>query len=474
MEDVAGAVEDDQPRAGDLARERLAVSDREERVGGAVDDERRDGDRWEAVAPRRAPVDEGVVLRARPGARAGDVALDQRPDARLVERALAPERPDVGDDVLDDRARVGPVDVGAGKERGIGVGDRREVAARARRRRAQQHERSGAVRVVEDERLRERATHRRAAHVGARDPVAVEDARGVGDEVRAAVVRPARRAGGRAAGVAVVVAHDEAPARRERRTERIVPPQHRRAHAHDQQHRRVAGVAERLGAQLDPIPLDDPLAHVGADPHDGRNSSPRVLSFASMLLSKRTVTTPDGRRVEVSVDWTRRPVRLPHAYRRRNWRKDAQDSLTGLDVPGGGGGHHGGGGGGGLDGVGADCAVAIAALIALVIAGLLVWFVIWPLLAIATELAVVATIAAAGLVGRVFFGRPWVIEAVDAGGERRWQVRGMAAARRTIDEIADQLGAGMDPHPGEAEPVGLPAGGAGVSPHASGQTASYE
>jgi hypothetical protein len=175
-----------------------------------------------------------------------------------------------------------------------------------------------------------------------------------------------------------------------------------------------------------------------------------------MLLSKRTVTTPDGRSVEVSVDWTRQPVRLPHAYRRRGWRKDVEDSMTGLDVPGGGGAHHGGGGGVPGD-IGADFAVAIAALVVLVVAGVLVWFVIWPLLAIATELAVVATIAIAGLVGRVFFGRPWVIEAVDANAERRWQVRGMAAARRTIDEIAGQLAAGTDPHPGEAEPVGSPA-----------------
>jgi hypothetical protein len=192
-----------------------------------------------------------------------------------------------------------------------------------------------------------------------------------------------------------------------------------------------------------------------------------------MLLSKRTVTTPDGRRVEVSVDWTRRPVRLPHAYRRRGWREDAKDSMTGLDVPGGGGGHH-GAGGGGIGDIGADFAVAIAALVALAIAGVLVWFVIWPLLAIATELAVVATLAIAGLVGRVFFGRPWVIEAVDGSGERRWQVRGMAAARRTIDEIADQLAAGTEPHPNEAEPVGLPAGGASVSIRAPGDAASSE
>jgi hypothetical protein len=197
-----------------------------------------------------------------------------------------------------------------------------------------------------------------------------------------------------------------------------------------------------------------------------------------MLLSKRRVTAPDGRRFEVSVDWTRRPLRLPHAYRRRGWRRDVGDSMTGLDVPSGGG-HHGGGGGGGLVGdIGADFAVAIAALVALVVAGLLVWFVIWPLLALATELAVVVTIAIAGLVGRVFFGRPWVIEAVGDGGERRWQVRGMAGARRTIDTIADQLAAGLEPVPDEAEPVGLRAVGAGVERIGAGSggpgSASYE
>jgi hypothetical protein len=203
-----------------------------------------------------------------------------------------------------------------------------------------------------------------------------------------------------------------------------------------------------------------------------------------MLLSKRTVTTPDGRRIEVSVDWTRRPVRLPHAYRRKGRRDDVVDPLTGIDVGGGdhhgigshGGSHGGGGGGGGglLTDIGTDAAVAVAALIAIVLAVVLVWFVIWPLLAIATELAVVATIAVAGLVGRVFFGRPWVIEAVGPGGERRWQVRGMAGARRTIDQIADQLAAGLDPHPDEAEPVGPGGAGASIAPRASGESASYE
>src|SRR5947209_949882 len=39
-----GLLEDEQPRPGDLARDRLAVADGEERVAAAVDDERRDHD----------------------------------------------------------------------------------------------------------------------------------------------------------------------------------------------------------------------------------------------------------------------------------------------------------------------------------------------------------------------------------------------------------------------------------------------
>src|SRR4051794_24033658 len=363
MEHVPGAVQDEQAGARDLARERLAVAEREQRVGAAVDDERRDDDGAEAVAPRRAAVEQRMVLRVRGAARAGDVALDERADARLVERAVRGERADVGDDVVDDRARVRPVDGAAGEERGVVLGDRRQVAARARRRGAQEHERRDALGMVEGEELRQGAPHRAADDVGARDAVAVEDARGVGDEVGAPVVRAPRRADGRAAGVAVVVADDEAAAGGERGAERLVPPEHRGAAPHDQQHRRVAGSAEGLGAQLDAADVDHPLRH-GAS----------LGSFRFRLARSH----PDFVDVPSFDD--------PHGI-----------------------------------------AVALAATVALLALGLLVWFVIWPLLALATELAVVATIAVAGAVARVFFGRPWVIEAVGAGTERRWQVRDMAA-----------------------------------------------
>ena len=39
-----GVIEHEQPGPGDLACDRLAVADREERVAAAVDDERGDGD----------------------------------------------------------------------------------------------------------------------------------------------------------------------------------------------------------------------------------------------------------------------------------------------------------------------------------------------------------------------------------------------------------------------------------------------
>ena len=45
-----GLLEDEQPRPGDLARDRLAVADGEERVAAAVDDERGDLDLGQALA----------------------------------------------------------------------------------------------------------------------------------------------------------------------------------------------------------------------------------------------------------------------------------------------------------------------------------------------------------------------------------------------------------------------------------------
>src|SRR5437899_10504297 len=54
-----GLLEDEQPRPGDLARDRLAVADGEERVAAAVDDERGDLDLGQALAPAGFAVELG-------------------------------------------------------------------------------------------------------------------------------------------------------------------------------------------------------------------------------------------------------------------------------------------------------------------------------------------------------------------------------------------------------------------------------
>src|SRR4051794_12017726 len=91
--------------------------------------------------------------------------------------------------------------------------------------------------------------------------IGVEHAGDVGNEVGAAVAGASQLVGDRTPGVAVVIADHEPSATREQLTEVFLPPEHRRADAHDEQDRRVNRVAERLRAQLDTVRLDHSLAH---------------------------------------------------------------------------------------------------------------------------------------------------------------------------------------------------------------------
>ena len=54
-----GSVEHEQPRTGDLARERLAVADREERIAATMHHQSRDRELGEALAPARLAVERG-------------------------------------------------------------------------------------------------------------------------------------------------------------------------------------------------------------------------------------------------------------------------------------------------------------------------------------------------------------------------------------------------------------------------------
>ena len=154
-----------------------------------------------------------------------------------------------------------------------------------------------------------------------------------------------------------------------------------------------------------------------------------------MLLVPRHVTSPDGHRWVVSVDWTRRKVQLPSAWRKKDGKRMAMPDAC-------------------------DCVNfgegLVSSLVFLVV-GLLVllalWLVVWPLLALAIEASVALSVLVAGLIGRLVFGKPWIVEAV--GGEDRhlrWTVQGVGAAHRVIGEVSDALAAGVEPVPLQAEP----------------------
>ncbi len=51
-------------------------------------------------------------------------------------------------------------------------------------------------------------------------------------------------------------------------------------------------------------------------------------------------------------------------------------------------------------------------------------------------------VAVGGLVFRVVFGRPWVVEARSERGELQWRVRGTRRSRRAMQEIAAALARG--------------------------------
>lgn len=86
------------------------------------------------------------------------------------------------------------------------------------------------------------------------------------------------------------------------------------------------------------------------------------------------------------------------------------------------------------------------ALLLMAIAAIVV---IVPAVVFAVEVLVVIVIVAAGVIGRLLFGRPWTIEARRSdGAAHEWQVRGWRASQDQMLVVADQLRA-----------TGLPAGG---------------
>src|ERR687894_1816049 len=101
--------------------------------------------------------------------------------------------------------------------------------------------------------------HRDTHQMGSLQAQGVEQADGVLCQVAQRIVRGPRLVADRSAGVAVVVADDEPGAGHQSLAEPPLPPVHRGCPSHDEQDGGVGYVAERLGAEVDPVGPDDPL-----------------------------------------------------------------------------------------------------------------------------------------------------------------------------------------------------------------------
>jgi hypothetical protein len=90
----------------------------------------------------------------------------------------------------------------------------------------------------------------------------------------------------------------------------------------------------------------------------------------------------------------------------------------------------------------------VVSVLGLLLIGTLLFTVVIPLLALTAELVAVVLLFAAGVLGRLVFGRPWLIEASTKGPppERRGiYVHGLRGSREAVTELAADIAAGRTP-----------------------------
>jgi hypothetical protein len=155
----------------------------------------------------------------------------------------------------------------------------------------------------------------------------------------------------------------------------------------------------------------------------------------------RTVTTPQGEVWRVRRLWAPR-LRGEHLwsrFRRRN--RGARRLGRELGDTAG-------------DGCLPDSLDDLALGAALVLAVLFLLFVGFPFLFALIDVVVILVLTGLGLVTRVLFRRPWVVEATGGDQIRRtWRVVGWRASHEAVDDVADALAHGHPPPPGsEASP----------------------
>jgi hypothetical protein len=142
------------------------------------------------------------------------------------------------------------------------------------------------------------------------------------------------------------------------------------------------------------------------------------------LISEQTVRDPGGREWKVGIRWlSRRPRWLGWGPGRRNKQKQQKDSdWSWLDVAD--------------PGCMPDELPVLGAIVAVVIIVLLLWFAVLPIAVFALDLLFLLLIAAGGVGLRVFFRRPWIVEATTRGDTRHWPVVGFRSSKRMVGEVS--------------------------------------
>lgn len=92
-------------------------------------------------------------------------------------------------------------------------------------------------------------------------------------------------------------------------------------------------------------------------------------------------------------------------------------------------------------------------VVAIIVALLLAWFFVFPVLVLLLDIVFLVMVSAAAVAGRVLFRRPWRIVATPAApgaGPLVFHVRGLRASKAAVADIAAQLEAGLSPRVADA------------------------
>src|SRR5919204_3358028 len=166
--------------------------------------------------------------------------------------------------------------------------------------------------------------------------VGVEDANGVGNQVRARVLGMFRLVSDGPAGVAVVVADHEPAAIGEHPAETLRPPEHRPPDAHDEQDRWIGEVAKGLRAELDTAHVDHALSQLPTS-YVGLPTFTRFLSCPpanSLTTLKASMSSPIVIPPSPSIDRLYRRGGQASILEERGRRDPGADSLGHRDARG--------------------------------------------------------------------------------------------------------------------------------------------